>query len=729
MNPRELIEKAKSSASSTLNEADSKRLLAAYGVPVVAERIADDASDAARLAREIGLPVVLKALGARLTHKSERGLVRLNLATEEQAERAARELVAEAGPDLEGLLVQPMLSGRRELLAGLFRDPQFGPVVMFGLGGVLTEVLDDVVFRLAPLERREAEEMLDTIYSGELLGQFRGEAAADRTALVDTLTGLSRLGLDFADVAEVDVNPLLVTPDGRVVAVDALVALRESAAPEAVRPPVPPAEVGALFHPRSVAVVGASAGFRKWGNLMLTSILAGDYPGPLYLVNPKGGEIAGRPVYRSVTEIPDEVDLAVVTIPARQVLGLLPELEAKGIHGVVLITSGFAEVGEEGRKLERRLVEEARAREILILGPNTMGISNPHRSFYCTGSISRPVPGPTAFVSQSGNMGVQLLGFAEEQGIGIRAFAGTGNEAMVTIEDALDAFAVDDLTRTVLLYVEGIKDGRRFYRSAREVSRLKPVVLLKGGRTEAGRQAAASHTGALASNHRVFEAACRQAGVVLADRPMDMLDLSAAFSSLPLPAGNRVAIMTLGGGWGVVTADLCAAYGLEVPPLPDALIDEIGGLLPDYWSHANPVDLVGDSHPDVPFQVMAALAAWQGCDAVIHLGVVGRKHMLYRMADDTLEVDPGAEPELFSQLRGLAEDLETRYITHVVELMETHRKPMIGVALAKRPGDRTIVNVDHSVFKGVLFAAPEQAVKSLSRMVGYRRWCDREGLE
>jgi acyl-CoA synthetase (NDP forming) len=729
VNSKVTVDDARYGNRTTLNEADSKRLLADYGVPVVEDKVAADPAAAMRLAEEVGFPVVLKALGARFNHKSERGLVRLNLTTTAHVGQAAREVAAEAGTDLEGFLVQPMLLGHREMVAGLFRDKQFGPVVMFGLGGVFTEALGDVVFRLAPLDDGEAAHMLHVLDSSALLGSFRGEAAADRDALVRTLTGLSRLAEEHPDVLEVDINPLLITAKGRVTAVDALVVRGEAGRSGVDRPPVPPAEIGKIFHPRSVVVVGASAEFGKWGHMLFTSIAAGRFPGPLYLVNLKGGEISGRLVYRSVAEIPGPVDLAVVTVPARHVLGLLPELDAKGITSVVLISSGFAEMGPAGRELERQLIGEARDRGITILGPNTMGICNPHRSFYCTGAISRPEPGPTAFMSQSGNMGLQLLCFAEQQGIGIRAFGGTGNEGMITIEDVLEAFAVDPLSRTVLLYIESVKNGRRFYSAAREVSRQKPVVVLKGGRTDAGAVAAASHTGALASDNRIFDAACRQAGIVMADRPTDMLDLAAAFSSLPLPEGDRVAIMTLGGGWGVVTADLCTENGLEVPALPPEIVDDINHLLPDFWSHCNPVDLVGDTNPEVPIRVMERLLAWDGCDAVIHLGVVGRKWMMRGLTDAWSRTDPDIEVTTLSQLNELAEQVERRYIDDLLGLIERHPKPVIGVSLTQRAGDKTVVEVAGRAYKGVFFSSPERAVMSLSRMWTYRHWRTRHGLD
>ena len=728
MNPKELIERALESGHGALNEADSKRLLGVYGIPVVDEAVCVDPDEAATRAEEIGFPVVLKGLGARLTHKTERGLVRVGLNGPGEIIEAARLMADEAGDDLEGWLVQPQVSGRRELVAGLFRDEQFGPVVMFGLGGIFTEALDDVVFKVAPFTEAHAAHMLDQFRAKSLLGPFRGEAAADRDALTNTLLGLSKLGVELGDVAEVDINPLLITPEGEVRAVDALVVIGKSPVKEAERIPLDPTEVGALFHPKAVAFVGASAQFGKWGNIMFTNVLAGGFEGPVYLVNPKGGEIAGRPVYKSVADIPGPVDLAVVTVPAAKVMDLLPQLEAKGITGMLLITSGFGEIGPEGKALEDQLVDQARRRGILILGPNTMGICNPHHKFYCTGAISRPAPGPTAFVAQSGNMGVQLLGFAEEQGITIRAFGGSGNEAMLTIEDALDGFAVDGLSRTVLLYIESVKNGRRFFESCRKVGRRKPVIVLRGGRTEAGERAAASHTGALASNTRVFDAACRQAGVILASQPMDLLDFSAAFSSMPLPRSNRVAIMTLGGGWGVITADLCNEYGLVVPDLAPELIEAFDEILPQFWSRSNPVDLVGDRNPDIPLRVLDQLMAWEGCDAVINLGIVGRRHLFTHLKNACLAANPDISPDDMDALDGMIREYERNYIHHVVNLMDRYHKPVVGVSLAKGSEDKTVVSVEGYNYKGVFFPAPEQAVKSLSRMHRYRRWLVREGV-
>lgn len=708
-----------------LNEAEAKALLAGYGVPIVPERQVEGTAAAADTAAEIGFPVVLKGLGARLTHKTEMGLVRVGLTDGDAVAAAAAEMTEAAGADLEGFLVQPQVAGDRELVAGLFRDPQFGPVVMFGIGGVFTEALADVTFRIAPLDDTDAAEMLEELRAGDLLGPFRGMAAADRDALRATLTGLSRLALERPDIAEVDLNPLIVGPDGRVTAVDALVAIRPPVPSSEAPPPVDPTRLGKLFHPRSVAFVGASAQLGKWGQNLFSITVAKGFPGEVYLVNPRGGEIAGRPVYRTVAEIPGEVDLAVVTIPAARVPDLIPQFQEKGIPSMVLITSGYAEVGEEGRAAERELMDQARAADILVLGPNTMGICNPHVRFYCTGSHVWPEPGDTAVVAQSGNMGAQLLAFAENQGIGIRGFAGSGNEAMITIEDYLEAFEADATTRNVLLYLESVKNGRRFFEVARRMGREKPIILLKGGRTGAGGKAAASHTGALAGDNRVFEAVCRQAGIVTAEYPMDLLDLSAAFSSLPLPRGGRVAIMTLGGGWGVVTSDLCAEHGLEVPALSPAVCAAIDEILPPYWSRGNPVDIVGEQEERVAIGVLEALMAWDGCDAVINLGIMGRTTLLGRLVDSTAQADPHADPAFLTGLKERLAAFERDYVRRCVDLMTRHEKPIYGVTISFDQAEKTVRPVADAACNGVFYPTPERAVKALSAMCAYRRFRNR----
>ncbi len=709
-----------------LNEFESKKLLSSYGIPAVQEIQAAGIAEAIQAAETIGFPVVLKGLGKKLLHKTELNLVHLNLQDKASVEAAAQAIQKNAQDKLEGFLVQPQVRGKREFVAGLFRDRQYGPVVMFGLGGIFTEALSDVSFRLAPINETDARGMIDEIKSKALLDSFRGEQPVDRKTLIQALMGLSRLAMECPDVLEVDINPLLITPEGRPLAVDALVIKGEIEPPERFTPPVSPRDVGRLFYPKSVAFVGASGKMGKWGYTLLTNTIGGGFSGEIYLVNPKGGSIAGRPVYKTVTEIPGPVDVAVVTIPAQGVPELIPQFKQKGISSMLLIASGFAETGKEGAEKEKALIAQARAAGIYIIGPNTMGICNPHINFYCTGTHVRPKPGSTSVVAQSGNMGNQLLAFAELQGIGIRGFCGSGNEAMITIEDYLDTFEVDPLTDTVMLYIESVKNGRRFFESAKRVGQKKPIILLKGGQTDAGSKAASSHTGALSSDSRVFNAMCRQAGIVKVEKSMALLDLSAAFSSLPLPKGKRVAIMTLGGGWGVVTADLCEAYGLEVPGLSADIIHKIDQILPPYWSRSNPIDLVGENDLSIPMTTMEALMKWDGCDAIINLGIVGRRHMVSRLADSVRRADPTCPDNFLEKVNQSLDEFESRYIRHIVSLMTRFQKPVLGVSMLKGENDLTVNAVEGFRYKGLFFPTPEQAVISLSKMYEYHRFISPE---
>jgi acyl-CoA synthetase (NDP forming) len=712
-----------------LNENEAKKVLRRYGIPVVEETVALDVDEALAAAETMGYPVVLKGLGHQLLHKSEMGLVHVNLQTAEHLQHAAKDITTRGNGRLEGLLVQPHISARRELMAGMVRDPQFGPVVMFGLGGVLAEALSDTACRLLPLSAAEAAEMIAAIRAASLLDAFRGESAVDRAAITDLLLKLSELASTFPDIAEIDLNPLMIGSDGSIHVVDALITCRAQSTAQRFVEAVAPGDIHNLFYPRRIAFVGASAQFGKWGHMLFANTVGGGFKGDVYLVNPRGGKIAGRDVYRRVTEIPEAIDLVVVTIPAAHVRGLLPELKKKGIRNMLLITSGFGETGGDGLDLERTLVKEAREAGVLILGPNTMGICNPHIHFYCTGSPVRPKAGHTAVVAQSGNMGTQLLAFAEQQGIGIRGFAGSGNEAMLTIEDFLEGFEHDPLTRTVMLYIESVKHGRRFFESAQRVSRQKPIVLLKGGQSLAGNRAAASHTGAMASDTAVFNAMCHQAGIVKVDRPMELLDLSAAFSSLPLPAGNRAAIMTLGGGWGVVTADLCAQNGIDVPPLDDALVKRIDTMLPPYWSRTNPVDLVGENDLDLPLAVMEELLRWEGCDGVINLGILGRRIFVKRLTEATAAADPDLDPEFLEMVRNTLQSFEKTYVQRIAMLCAKYGKPVFGVSLLREDGDRTVYTVDGCDFNGVFFETPERAVQAFAKMVEYRRFLDRSPSE
>ena len=713
----------------SLNEDRAKKILKQLGLPVVQEIRLEAIEDIHGAAQTVGYPVVLKGIAKQMLHKTEAGMVEVGITHEAHLKEAAQKMKSRAGDSFDAFLIQPLIQGKREFTAGMFKDPQFGPVIMFGVGGVLTEALKDIVLRLAPLSDADLDDMLNNLRSKALLGSFRGETAVNRTTLKSVLRGLSDIAMACPGIREIDINPLIISPDGSPVAVDGLMILENCENCDThVHQKIDSKGLYTTFYPKTIAFIGASAVPGKWGHILPTNAYAGGFKGEIFLINPKGGTIMGRDVYKTIDDIEGDVDLAVVTVPASRVIDLIPALEKKHVKGMVLITSGFREVGDQGRQLEDQIMAAAEKAGILVIGPNTMGLCNPHASLYVCGANAHPLPGSTALVSQSGNLGTQLLAFAEQQGIGIRVFVGSGNEAMITIEDYMQALEPDDLTRTVVLYIESVKDGRRFFESAARLSKTKPVVMLKGGRTQVGEKAASSHTGAMASDAGVFNAACTQAGIIQVEQPMELLDMSTVFSSLPMPKGGRVAIMTLGGGWGVVTTDLCAEYGLGVPKLSKEIIERLNNCLPDFWSHGNPVDIVGEGDPEIPKICLEELLKWDGCDAVIHLGIHGRRILVNAMAKAVLKTDPDITKETTDIFMAGLRKNEDDYTRYTVEMTQKYNKPVVGVSLLTDELSRTLYRYDDLDYKGVFFPSPERAVKALAGMVRYRKWLDSTGI-
>ena len=706
----------------SIPEDEAKKIFALFNIPVVEEKRETDIDQILSACRETGFPVVLKGISTNILHKTEKGLVRVGLNDESQVVNAVKEMNISAKDDIDAFLIQPVVSGKREFVAGMFKDPQFGPVILFGLGGIYTEALKDIVFKIAPLNDADMEDMFEQISAKKLLKDFRGERAVKKQELKKILKGLSDIAFAFPNIKEIDINPVIIQPDGSPVAVDGLIMLEQTRQVKNKCYDIDLAKLASCYYPKSLAFIGASSTPGKWGHMLLTNTLSRDYKGKVYLVNPRGGEITGRHVYTSVSQIKGDIDLAVVTIPANHVIDLIPDLKNKNVKGLLLITSGFREIGKQGKNLEEKLTKAAYDAGILILGPNTMGICNPHIDFYCNAAHAYPRPGSTALVCQSGNMGTQLLAFAEQQDIGIRAFSGSGNEAMVTIEDYMEAFEIDALTKTVVLYIESVKDGSRFFKSAARVSRQKPVVVLKGGRTSMGEKAAASHTGAMASDTRIFNAACRQAGIIQVNQPMELLDLSAVFSALPLPKGKRVAIMTLGGGWGVVTTDLCLEHGLEVPGLSKDIIERLNKILPPFWSHGNPVDIVGENDPGIPKTCLEELLRWDGCDAVIHLGIHGKRVLVKKMIESVLKTDPAIDKATANLFKDSILQFEEDYTQYVIKLTQKYKKPVLGVSLLTDEISRTLYRLDGYEYKSVFFPSPERAVKALWGMCRYSNW-------
>ncbi|MCH2170312.1 acetate--CoA ligase family protein [Myxococcota bacterium] len=711
-------------STTTLSERDSKRLLASYGLDCAREQWAANSSEAARAAEELGFPVVVKLCGDGIAHKTERGLVRLGVANATDAEAAAAELLALARPEdgEVGVLVAEQVRGRLELIAGLVRDPQFGPCVMLGLGGVLAEALGDVVFAAAPLGEGAARRMLRGLRAHHLLSEpFRGEPAVDEDALVALLTGLARLAVERPDVVSVDVNPLIVD-QGRPIAVDALVELSEPAPPEAAARATGDVleRFAPLFHPRAIAVAGVSTHPGKFGFVAFHNLMRFGYEGRLFPINRDGTEVLGKATLRGVGDLPEgEVDLVFVCTPNQVNVELLRGCAEKGVRAAFVASGGYGEVGET--ELEDELRATADELGMLLVGPNGQGVISTPESMCAQIVAPYPPAGRISVASQSGNLVSSFLNYAVESGVGVSKAVSCGNSAQTHVAHFLEYFAADPETDVALAYLEGIQDGQHLIEAIRTLTPQKPLVLVKGGAEAAGARAAASHTGALASDDRVFDGVARQLGALRAPSVEEAFEWAGTLATQPLPRGRRVVVFTTAGGWGVLAADACSAAGLELIPLPHDIRDEIDARVPARWSRSNPIDLAGGEKRDTIPEVLDLLCAHPDVDAVIHLGIGIQAASAQVLRTGSFYPDHGLE-----RIVAFHEGQDRRYAAAAREASERHGKPVLS-ATELGATDSAYGNSGPEGLKQegrLCYPSAHRAVRALRALVDYAEFRD-----
>jgi acyl-CoA synthetase (NDP forming) len=600
---REVLDAVRDEGRTSLSAPEAKRVCEAYGIDVPDEGLATSADEAVALAEEIGYPVVLKIVSPDILHKTEAKGVLVGLGSAEDVSAGYETIVKnarayDADAEITGVQVQQMLSEGREVLIGAVMDPTFGPVMTFGIGGVLVEVLRDVTFRLAPTSAADALEMINGIRAADVLRGVRGRDAVDQRALAATIQAVSELVTDFPEIAEVDLNPVLAREDGAT-AVDARFVVSFEASDS--QPPRYSREeilrvMTCLMRPRAIAVIGASETEGKIGNSVMRNLVDGGFAGQIHPVNPKASEILGRKCYADVSDLPDGVDVAVFAIPAKFVPDTLAKVGDKGIPAAVLIPSGFAETGETD--LQRQLVASAREHGVRFVGPNIYGVYYTPQRMSAAFTTPYDVQGPVALASQSGGIGMAILGFSRSTKLGVSAIVGLGNKADIDEDDLLTFFEQDDATECIALHMEDLKDGRAFVEVAQRVSKSKPIVVLKAGATPAGTRAAASHTAALAGDDKVYDDILRQAGVVRARGLQEMLQFARCLPILPTPEGENVVIITGAGGSGVLLSDACFNNGLHLLSMPDDLNEAFMKFIPPFGAAGNPVDITGGEPPE-----------------------------------------------------------------------------------------------------------------------------------
>ena len=480
----------------------------------------------------------------------------------------------------------------------------------------------------------------------------------------------------------------------------------------------------ALFEPRGVLVAGASTHPGKFGFVSLHNILACGYEGKVFATNRDGVDLLGVSTVAEVADLPDgEIDLVFVCTPAAANPDLLRACAKKGISAAFIASAGYGEAGEEGLAAQAELVALADELGILLAGPNGQGVVSPPARLCAQIVGPYPPAGHIGIASQSGNFVSSFENYAQLTGVGVSRAVSAGNAAAVTVPDYLEYFAEDPETRVALAYVESVGDGRTFMERLRGVAERKPVVVVKGGATRGGQRAAASHTGALASDDRVFDGAARQAGVSRAATVEQGFEVAASFATQPLPRGNRVVVVTTAGGWGVVAADAIGRTDLVLAPLPGDLMADVDALLPPRWSRNNPIDMAGGETRDTVPEILRLAASHRDVDAVVFLGMGIQSNQAKLMRQGPFWPDHGLE-----RIVGYHERQDARYAEAAAEVSDATGKPVLvatelAITSPDNPGPAAV-----RASGRLCYPSADRAVVALDHLWRRSRWLARRGL-
>ena len=590
-----------------ITEELAKQVLTEYGVRVPKYALVTDAEEAEIEAGKVGFPLVAKIVSPEILHKTDVKGVKVGLQNQEDVKNAFNDMYGRLSKqyNVKGVLLEKMAAaGGVELIVGLQNDPQFGPVIMAGIGGIYTEVFKDVSFRVLPITKEDAISMIDDLKGNKILKGFRGMPSVNMNMLTEALVNIGRFGTEMAPYYEsIDFNPIIFYENEYVV-VDAKILLREKPDLEVISTAQPRSEyMDLFFNAKSVALIGASPEVGKVGNSVLESLAKHEYTGKVYPVNAKGySEIMGLKAYKSIDEIPDKVDVVVVTVDLKFVPDLLRSAAKKDIHNFVIISGGGKELGGERATIEAQIRELSKELQIRIIGPNCIGMFNGENRLDCAfqghARMIRPRKGDVAFLSQSGTVGIAFMESSDT--FGMSKMISYGNRSDVDEADMIWYLSEDPQTKVIGLYVEGLGDGRKFMNAARRVviERGKPVVVFKNGRSIRGAKQAASHTGSLGGSYAVVKGALDQAGIISVDSYEEMTAALKALTWQPVPNGGKVAMVTNGAGPIIAAIDHFERLSLQVAELSEETKKSLKDHYPPTYVIGNPCDITGSANAD-----------------------------------------------------------------------------------------------------------------------------------
>jgi 3-hydroxypropionyl-CoA synthetase (ADP-forming) len=589
-----------------ITEESAKQVLTEYGVKVPPYALVTSAAEAESKSKQIGFPLVAKIVSPQILHKTDVKGVKVGLQNEAQVKEAFDDMHGRLSKqyNVKGVLLEKMVPSGAELIVGLQNDPQFGPILMVGIGGIYTEVFKDVAFRVLPITKQDALDMINDLKGKKILEGFRGAAAVDKNMIADALVKISDFGTEMATYYEsIDFNPVIFYEKDYYV-VDAKIILRQQKDENAISKAQPDSSfMNLFFDAKSIALIGASPEAGKVGNSVLESMVKHDYKGKVYPVNAKGyDKIMDIKAYKSLEDIPDKVELVVVTVDLKFVPELLKQAAKKDIHNFVVISGGGKELGGERAAIEAEVKRLSQELKIRIIGPNCIGMFNGANRLDCAfqghARMLRPKNGNVAFLSQSGTVGIAFMESSDV--FGMSKMISYGNRSDVDEADMIWYLSEDPNTKVIGLYVEGLGDGRKFMNTAKKVitERKKPIVVFKNGRTARGAKQAASHTGSLGGSYGVVKGALDQAGIIGVDSYEELTAALKALNWQPVPKGSRVAMVTNGAGPIIAAIDSFERLGLQVAELSEQTKKAFKEHYPPTYVIGNPCDITGSANAD-----------------------------------------------------------------------------------------------------------------------------------
>jgi len=547
----------------------TKKILDSAGIPIVG-LAACSREEALRVADEIGYPVVMKLISPDIIHKTDVGVVLLDIADRQEAECAYDCIIENAtragSKQIDGVLVQKQAKRGFELLVGARQDAVFGPVTMVGYGGRFVELFRDVAPGVGVLTHSDVERMLEQTMAGRVIEGFRGPAL-DKRAIIDLAINVSKLMASHPEIRELDLNPVIVYPEGfsivdaRMILGDPIIHPRAEDLSEARL-----TSLKSIFDAKSVAVVGASRPGTIGGIILKNSSRLDK----LYPINPRRETLMGLPCYPNISAIPEPVDVAVFAVPPHDTIRGFQEFCERGGKGAVIVSDGYAEIGRPD--LEEQLKAISEKHGVVYIGPNGLGLFD---SFTGFNTLFLPLvrsqlpsrSGPIGIISQSGGIGLELLEMAAEDNLPIGTWVSVGNASGISIPELLEHMGRDDRIKIIAVYMEGLRNGLQFMEVGRRVAQKKPVIVIKGGMA-GGAQATMSHTASLAGSFEAFKAACRQAGFFLLEEltedPKILINILSILTTQKAAKNNRVGVVSVGGGAAILLADQITSHGMRL---------------------------------------------------------------------------------------------------------------------------------------------------------------------